>query len=71
VSFWINRVDFVRQYQKIGEFWLPRRDETFVDVKLYGKKVLTIDHREYTINGGEAGDKQAQGLVRDGQVAVR
>ena len=71
VSFWINRVDFVRQYQKIGEFWLPRRDETFVDVKLYGKKVLTIDHREYTINGGEAGDKQAQGLVRDDQVAVR
>jgi len=51
----------VRQYQKIGEFWLPCRDETFVDVKLYGKKVLTIDHREYTING-EAGDEQAHGL---------
>jgi len=70
LSFWINRADFVRQYQKIGEFWLPCRDETFVDVKLYGKKILTIDHREYTINGGEAGE-QAYDPVGDGQVAVR
>jgi hypothetical protein len=53
LSFWVNRADFVRQYQKIGDFWLPYKDETFVDMKLYGKKVLTIDHRDYTINGGE------------------
>src|SRR5262245_34627882 len=66
LSFWINRADFVRQNQRIGEFWLPCRDETFVDVKLYGKKVLTIDHREYTINGDEV-----SGLSGHDQVAVR
>ena len=26
-SFWVNRVDFVRQYRKIDGFWLPQKDE--------------------------------------------
>ena len=51
LSFWIEQADFVREYQKIDEFWLLRRDETFVQVRLYGKKVLTIDHQDYTVNG--------------------
>ncbi len=48
--FWIERADFVRQYQKIGPFWLPQRDETFVQVRLYGKHVLSIDHQNYTVD---------------------
>jgi len=52
LSFWITRADFVRQYQKIGDFWVPAKDETLVHVRLYGKKILTIDHRDYAINGG-------------------
>jgi len=53
LSFWIERADFVRQYQKIGGFWLPQRDETFVQVRLYGKKVVTIDHQDYVVNGAQ------------------
>ena len=53
LSFWIERADFVRQYQKIDRFWLPQEDETFVQVRLYGKKVLTIDHQNYVVNGGK------------------
>jgi len=49
-SFWINRADFVRQYQRIDGFWLPYRDETFVEVKIYGRRVFTVDHKEYVIN---------------------
>jgi hypothetical protein len=49
-SFWINRADFVRQYQRIDGFWLPCRDETSVEVKMYGRRVFTIDHRQYVIN---------------------
>jgi hypothetical protein len=52
-SFWINRADFVRQYQRIGEFWVPYRDETIVHVRMFGKKVFTIDHQEYSINADE------------------
>jgi outer membrane lipoprotein-sorting protein len=48
-SFWINRADFVRQYQRIDGFWLPCRDETSVDVKIYGRRVFTVDHQQYVI----------------------
>ena len=51
--FWIERADFVRQYQKIEGFWLPERDQTLVQVRLYGKKVLTIDHQNYVVNGAQ------------------
>ena len=51
LSFWIERADFVRQYQKIGGFWLPQRDETLVQVRMYGKKMLTIDHQDYIVKG--------------------
>jgi hypothetical protein len=49
-SFWINRADFVRQYQRIDGFWLPYRDETSVEVKMYGRRVFTVDHQRYIIN---------------------
>jgi hypothetical protein len=47
LSFWLNQADFVREFQKVDEFWLPLRDETQVDVKIYGKRVLVIDHGPY------------------------
>jgi len=61
LSFWIQRAEFVRQYQKIDGFWLPQKDETMVQVKLYGKKVLTIEHRNYVVNGGL--NKEARAIV--------
>jgi hypothetical protein len=48
-SFWINQADFVREYQKLDDFWLPLRDETQVDVKIYGKRVLSIEHGPYVL----------------------
>jgi len=53
LSFWIERADFVRQYQKIDRFWLPEKDQTLVQVRMYGKKVLTIDHQNYVLNGAD------------------
>jgi len=62
LSFWIERADFVRQYQKIGGFWLPQRDETLVQVRLYGKKALTIDHQDYSVNGAASQDGAVQSV---------
>ncbi len=64
LSFWIERADFVRQYQKIDSFWLPQRDLTFVEVRLYGKKALTIDHREYSVNCSVANNESAERAQR-------
>lgn len=68
LSFWIQRADFVRQYQKIDGFWLPQRDQTFVQVRLYGKKVLTIDHRDYVVNAGQ--NKDARAIVPEAAIAL-
>ncbi len=51
LSFWITRADFVRRYEKIGDFWLPASDETVVEVRLYGKKILSIEHHINSVNG--------------------
>jgi hypothetical protein len=51
LSFWIHRIEFVRQYQRIGENWLPYEDDSCVDVRAYGRRVFTIDHRQYSVNG--------------------
>ena len=49
-SLWIKRVDFVRRYQKIGEFWLPLKNESVTRVRLFGKNTLTTDYDNYQIN---------------------
>jgi hypothetical protein len=49
-SFWIKRVDFVRQYQKIDGFWLPIREQSIAKVKIYGTKILTIGYQDYTVS---------------------
>jgi hypothetical protein len=54
LSIWVDQADFVRRYQKIGNFWLPLRDETSVHVRFYGRKILTIEHGSYTINDAHA-----------------
>jgi hypothetical protein len=57
LSFWIQRADFIRQYQKIDGFWFPKKDQTLVQVRLYGKKVLTIEHRDYVVNAGRSKER--------------
>jgi outer membrane lipoprotein-sorting protein len=49
-SLWIKRVDFVRRYQKIGEFWLPLKNESITRVRVFGKNTLTTEYDNYEIN---------------------
>lgn len=49
-SFWISRVEFVRRYRKIGEFWLPAHNESKTQVKLFGRNILTIEYDDYEIS---------------------
>ena len=50
LSFWINRADFVREYQRIDGFWVPARDETTVELKLHGHRRFTINHEQYVFD---------------------
>ncbi len=55
-SFWIRHAEFVRTYQKIGAFWLPSTDRTDVEMRIFGKKILTIDHGQYAIKSSSPPD---------------
>lgn len=52
LSFWITRADFVRQYEKIGDFWFPVQDKTLVHMRVAGDKILSIRHHDYVVNEG-------------------
>jgi hypothetical protein len=61
LSFWINRAEFVRQFQRIDGFWLPYRDETIVDIKVHGRREFRIEHEQYVINApNDLGSQQRQ-----------
>ena len=48
-SFWVKNVHFVRRYQKVGDFWLPREDISVSEVRIFGKHTLTIHYENYKI----------------------
>ena len=66
LSFWIQHAEFVRQYQKVDRFWLPEKDQTLVQVRLYGKKILKIDHRNYVVNASQ--NTNARSTAREAEV---
>lgn len=48
-SMMIKRVDFIRRYQKVGDFWLPLKDESTTQVRFVGTNFLTIDYERYDL----------------------
>jgi hypothetical protein len=46
-SFWIRNTQINRQYEKAGDFWLPRSDRSETRVRLGGTAVLTIEYGDY------------------------
>ncbi len=54
-SFWIKRVNWVRRYGRVGDFWLPLKDETYTEVKIFGRKKLTISYEDYVVNPAVTG----------------
>src|SRR6202158_4455099 len=46
-SWWTKRNAIDVTYEKIGEFWLPARNETNTQVRIIGSSLLTIVYRDY------------------------
>jgi hypothetical protein len=64
-SFWMKRVDFVRNYQRVERFWLPLRDNAVADIRFFGRRTLTIDYANYKLTAGsELGFKRGSVGVR-------
>jgi hypothetical protein len=48
-SFWIKKTVIHHSYQKIGDFWLPSKNESVSAVRGGGRAVLTIQYQNYEI----------------------
>ena len=53
-SWWTEKTNFTRTYQKIGEFWLPELNESHSKVRIFGTAVLTIEYGDYSLQTEEA-----------------
>jgi hypothetical protein len=48
-SWWTKRNAIHVTYEKVGDFWLPARNETNTQVRIVGSSLLTIVYRDYEI----------------------
>jgi len=48
-SFWIKKTDIHHSYLKIGDFWLPSKNESVSVVRGGGRAVLIIKYQDYEI----------------------
>jgi hypothetical protein len=54
-SWWTKRNDIHVTYQKVGDFWLPARNETNTQVRIVGHTLLTIVYQDYEILNADSG----------------
>jgi hypothetical protein len=52
-SFWVEHPHFVREYQRIGKFWLPQFDQTRCRIRFVGEYMLRIRYFDYDITARE------------------
>ncbi len=48
-SFWVERAHIVREYQRVGAFWLPLRDQTRCRIRFAGDYLLSIKYYDYRV----------------------
>jgi hypothetical protein len=48
-SFWTKKSEIHHEYMKVGDFWVPRRNESISYIRLGGRATLTIDYQNYRI----------------------
>jgi len=49
-SFWTKKSEIHHEYMKVGDFWLPRRNESVSYIRLGGRATLTIEYENYRVN---------------------
>lgn len=50
-SFWTKKSEIHHEYKKVGAFWLPARNESVSYIRLGGRATLTIEYKDYRVNG--------------------
>lgn len=62
-SFWIKSTTISHSYEKIGKFWLPRKNESVSTMRLGGRAALTIQYQNYKILAAKPLDDHLSSLA--------
>lgn len=68
-SFWTKKSEIHHEYKKVGDFWLPARNESVSYVRLGGRATLTIEYKDYLVT--EAGEPDGTPTIVSSDVGVR
>lgn len=49
-SFWTRKSEIRHEYKKVGDFWLPARNESVSFIRLGGRATLTIEYQDYRVS---------------------
>lgn len=58
-SFWTKKSEIHHDYMKVGNFWLPRRNESVSYIRLGGRATLTIEYGNYRVNDARLQENDA------------
>ena len=63
-SFWIHSVHVVQRYGRQGQFWLPLRNESRAEARIFGATDVVIEYFDYTTSarGTQPPAGKAEGL---------
>lgn len=51
LSFWVGKPYISMDFEKVGDFWVIARNQSYADARLVGASELTIEYRGYQIQG--------------------
>ncbi len=59
-SFWITSVQVAHRYQRVGPFWLPMRNESRAQARIFGRTDVDIEYSDYvtTVRNEQARDEE-------------
>lgn len=52
-SFWTKHSEIEEIYMKVGDFWLPARNDSITKIRFGGSAVLTIQYQNYKITSAD------------------
>ncbi len=58
-SFWTRKIEFVHEYGKFGDFWLPVRNASVTSAFVFGRTTTEIVYRSYRINDASLFERAA------------
>lgn len=62
-SIWMKKTHFIRDYRKIGSFWLSSQDIIVTELRFFGKHTLAINYEKYQVTEEAPGTKAVADLL--------